>query len=82
MCALQESPFGQLTYLRVYSGVIRKGEVVVHVSTGKKIKVCVSNSTVWLIRRRVSRACARMCVSACARERESLCVCTSGRVCF
>jgi len=36
---LQESPFGQLTYLRVYSGVIRKGETVVHVSSGKKIKV-------------------------------------------
>ena len=36
---LQESQFGQLTYLRVYSGVIKKGETVVHINSGKKIKV-------------------------------------------
>jgi elongation factor G len=36
---LQESPFGQLTYLRVYSGKIKKGETVVHINSGKKIKV-------------------------------------------
>ena len=36
---LQETPFGQLTYLRVYSGIMKKGDAVVHIPTGKKIKV-------------------------------------------
>ena len=36
---LQDSPFGQLTYLRLYSGTMKKGENVVHVNSGKKIKV-------------------------------------------
>jgi len=36
---LQESPYGQLTYLRIYQGVIRKGESVTHIPTGKKVRV-------------------------------------------
>jgi elongation factor G len=36
---LEEGRFGQLTYVRVYSGVLKKGDVVVNTSTGKKIKV-------------------------------------------
>ncbi|EEF44417.1 translation elongation factor G, putative [Ricinus communis] len=36
---LEEGRFGQLTYLRIYEGVIRKGEFIVNVNTGKKIKV-------------------------------------------
>jgi len=36
---LQESPFGQLTYLRIYQGTMRKGEFTFHVATGKKMKV-------------------------------------------
>ncbi|EOX96370.1 PREDICTED: elongation factor G-1, mitochondrial [Theobroma cacao] len=36
---LEEGRFGQLTYLRVYEGVIRKGDFIVNINTGKKIKV-------------------------------------------
>ncbi|KAG7025342.1 Elongation factor G-2, mitochondrial [Cucurbita argyrosperma subsp. argyrosperma] len=36
---LEEGRFGQLTYLRIYEGVIKKGEFIVNVNTGKKIKV-------------------------------------------
>ncbi|MED6184041.1 Elongation factor G-2, mitochondrial [Stylosanthes scabra] len=36
---LEEGRFGQLTYLRIYEGVIRKGEFIINVNTGKKIKV-------------------------------------------
>ncbi|XP_039143335.1 LOW QUALITY PROTEIN: elongation factor G, mitochondrial-like [Dioscorea cayenensis subsp. rotundata] len=36
---LEEGRFGQLTYLRIYEGVIKKGEYIVNINTGKKIKV-------------------------------------------
>lgn len=36
---LEEGRFGQLTYLRIYEGVIRKGDFVINVNTGKKLKV-------------------------------------------
>ncbi|XP_061371307.1 elongation factor G-2, mitochondrial isoform X2 [Gastrolobium bilobum] len=36
---LEEGRFGQLTYLRIYEGVIRKGDFIINVNTGKKIKV-------------------------------------------
>ncbi|KAG9447830.1 hypothetical protein H6P81_013958 [Aristolochia fimbriata] len=36
---LEEGRFGQLTYLRVYEGVIRKGDFIINVNTGKKVKV-------------------------------------------
>ncbi|WOL08368.1 elongation factor G, mitochondrial [Canna indica] len=36
---LEEGRFGQLTYLRIYEGVIRKGDFLINVNTGKKIKV-------------------------------------------
>ncbi|KFK37297.1 hypothetical protein AALP_AA4G239000 [Arabis alpina] len=36
---LEEGRFGQLTYLRVYEGVIKKGEFIINVNTGKRIKV-------------------------------------------
>ncbi|KAI8610239.1 P-loop containing nucleoside triphosphate hydrolase protein [Chytriomyces sp. MP71] len=36
---LEESRFGQLTYLRLYQGTLRKGEWIVNVRTGKKVKV-------------------------------------------
>ncbi len=35
---LEEGRFGQLTYMRLYSGRLRKGDTVTNVSTGKKIK--------------------------------------------
>lgn len=36
---LEESRFGQLTYLRIYQGDLRKGDTVFNVRTGKKQKV-------------------------------------------
>ena len=36
---LEESNFGQLTYIRVYQGSIRKGLNVINARTGKKVKV-------------------------------------------
>ena len=41
---LEEGRFGQLTYMRLYSGTIRKGDFVVNTTTGKRIKVCSSPS--------------------------------------
>ena len=36
---LEESRFGQLTYIRVYQGTLRKGSIAVNMTTGKKVKV-------------------------------------------
>ena len=36
---LEEGRFGQLTYLRVYEGTVRKGDTIVNSSTGRKLKV-------------------------------------------
>jgi elongation factor G len=36
---LEEGKFGQLTYVRIYSGSLRKGEMITNLSSGKKIKV-------------------------------------------
>jgi len=36
---LEEGRFGQLTYLRIYQGTLKKGNQVTNVRTGKKIKV-------------------------------------------
>lgn len=36
---LEEGRFGQLTFLRIYEGVIRKGDFIINVNTGKKIKI-------------------------------------------
>lgn len=36
---LEESRFGQLTYLRIYQGTLRKGDQVVNTRTKKKVKV-------------------------------------------
>ncbi|KAL9265124.1 Elongation factor G-1, mitochondrial-like protein, partial [Drosera capensis] len=36
---LEEGRCGQLTYLRVYEGVIKKGDFIHNVNTGKKVKV-------------------------------------------
>ncbi|XP_057533810.1 elongation factor G-1, mitochondrial [Amaranthus tricolor] len=36
---LEEGRFGQLTYLRIYEGVIKKGEFIHNINTGKKLKV-------------------------------------------
>ena len=36
---LEESNFGQLTYIRVYQGSLRKGQTVVNARTGQKVKI-------------------------------------------
>ncbi len=36
---LEDGQYGQLTYIRVYQGAIGKGDTVINVRTGKKIKI-------------------------------------------
>jgi elongation factor G len=36
---LDETQFGQLTYVRIYQGTLRKGQNIINVSDGKKIKL-------------------------------------------
>ncbi|WFD18698.1 Elongation factor G, mitochondrial [Malassezia caprae] len=36
---LEESRFGQLTYMRVYQGTLRRGSIIFNSRTGKKVKV-------------------------------------------
>lgn len=36
---LQESRFGQLTYVRIYQGKISKGQTIVNVKNGKKVRI-------------------------------------------
>ena len=36
---LEESRFGQLTYLRIYQGTLRRGDTLINVRTNKKVKV-------------------------------------------
>lgn len=36
---LEETPFGQLTYMRIYQGTLRKGGFIHNVNSGKKVKV-------------------------------------------
>jgi elongation factor G len=36
---LEDGPYGQLTYIRVYQGTIAKGSTIVNVRSGKKVKV-------------------------------------------
>ncbi len=36
---LEDGPYGQLTYIRVYQGALNKGDTIVNVRTGKKVKV-------------------------------------------
>ncbi|ORY27332.1 elongation factor g 1, mitochondrial precursor (mef-g-1) [Naematelia encephala] len=36
---LEEGRFGQLTYLRVYQGELRRGSMIINARTGKKVKV-------------------------------------------
>lgn len=36
---LEDGPYGQLTYIRVYQGSITKGDTIINIRTGKKVKV-------------------------------------------
>lgn len=36
---LEDGPYGQLTYVRVYQGTLAKGTIVMNARTGKKIKI-------------------------------------------
>lgn len=36
---LEETPFGQLTYMRIYQGTLKKGSFIYNIDDGKKVKV-------------------------------------------
>ncbi len=36
---LEKSPYGQLTFMRIYQGTVKKGDMILNVSDGKKLKV-------------------------------------------
>jgi elongation factor G len=36
---LEDGQYGQLTYIRVYQGAVSKGDTIVNIRTGKKVKV-------------------------------------------
>ena len=36
---LEEGRFGQLTYLRIYQGTLKRGDWMINTSNGKKVKV-------------------------------------------
>ena len=36
---LEEGRYGQLTYMRLYSGTLRKGDNIINVVNGKRVKV-------------------------------------------
>ena len=36
---LEDGRYGQLTYLRTYQGILKKGETIVNARTGKKVKI-------------------------------------------
>ena len=44
---LEESRFGQLTYVRTYQGTLKRGDWMINTSNGKKVKVprLVSNNS-------------------------------------
>lgn len=40
---LEEGKFGQLTYMRIYSGSLSRGDTIVNIATGKRLKVRLWN---------------------------------------
>lgn len=36
---LEETPFGQITWIRIYQGKVAKGQVIINTATNKKCKV-------------------------------------------
>ena len=73
---LEEGRFGQLTYMRVYSGNIRKGDNITNTTNGKRIKV----SSVGLALQMSGNKCASVCQAATAKtklQREELAGCSA-----
>jgi hypothetical protein len=47
---LEEGRFGQLTYMRIYSGTVRKGDVVTNVASGKRVKASTASpALLWAL---------------------------------
>lgn len=70
---LEEGKFGQLTYMRVYQGSLARGDMIVNVVSGKRIKAWPSPlapphriSLFWNIHG-LRDACHRLCVMRCIR---------------
>lgn len=36
---LEEGKYGQLTYMRIYSGTVTKGDTITNVTNGKRVRV-------------------------------------------
>ncbi len=53
---LEEGKFGQLTYMRLYSGTLRKGEFLVNTASGKRIKASPRSDHLVPVARR--RSCS------------------------
>ena len=69
---LEEGRFGQLTYMRIYSGTVHKGDQVVNMATGKRIKVLTlvrgtQGWWEWIGGREVARASRTMGISSLCR---------------
>jgi hypothetical protein len=61
---LQPSRFGQLTYMRLYRGTLRRGDFFYNTRTRERVKV---RSRVPVSLRACLRVCICVCVSACVR---------------
>ena len=46
---LQESRFGQLTYMRLYQGTLRRGDMFYNVDKKERMKVCAASCIITYV---------------------------------